>query len=80
MKVLLITLLLVLLCSAQVLTLTCYTCENEHDATCKIETDCPTNAAYCKTFQRGNQLSRTCEEFCAEDYYTTCCQGDLCSP
>lgn len=36
-----------------VLTLTCYTCENDNDQTCKIETDCPTTAQYCKTFKKG---------------------------
>ncbi|TDH15161.1 hypothetical protein EPR50_G00027940 [Perca flavescens] len=75
MKVLLLTLLL-LLCSTQVLTLRCYTCEG--DDRCKTETDCPPSAQYCQTKINGDELSRTCEEFCAEDYSTKCCKSNLC--
>ncbi|KAK5868430.1 hypothetical protein PBY51_009447 [Eleginops maclovinus] len=77
MKVLLLTLLL-LVCSTQVLTLRCYTCEGNAD--CKAETDCPESAGYCKTWEHGDELLRTCEELCAEDDFTTCCTSDLCSP
>ncbi|CAI5694004.1 unnamed protein product [Oreochromis niloticus] len=78
MKVLLLTLLFVLLCSTQVLTLNCYICEDENDISCKTETVCPLSAQYCKTIQRGDRIFRSCEEFCAEDYFTTCCREDLC--
>ncbi|XP_044059247.1 lymphocyte antigen 6D [Siniperca chuatsi] len=78
MKVLLLTLLLLLLCSTQVLTLRCYTCEGENDDVCKTETDCPASAQYCKTYEKLDEFSRTCEDFCAEDFFTTCCQDDLC--
>ncbi|XP_035536038.1 lymphocyte antigen 6D [Morone saxatilis] len=79
MKVLLLTVLLLLLCSTQVLTLRCYTCESDNDDLCKTETDCPDTAQYCKTVMGGGDIkSRTCEEFCAEDLFTTCCQQDLC--
>ncbi|XP_072248972.1 lymphocyte antigen 6D [Leuresthes tenuis] len=78
MKLQLISMLLLLLCSTQVLTLKCFTCEGEGDEICKTETDCPSSAQYCKTTQRGDEMSRTCEEFCAEDYFTTCCEEDLC--
>ncbi|XP_040901536.1 lymphocyte antigen 6D [Toxotes jaculatrix] len=78
MKVLLLTLLLLLVCSTHVLTLRCYTCEGENDDICKTVTDCQASDQYCKTTRRGDQISRTCEEFCAEDFFTTCCHDDLC--
>ncbi|XP_068568940.1 lymphocyte antigen 6 complex, locus D [Cebidichthys violaceus] len=78
MKVLLLTLLL-LLCSAQVLTLRCYVCRDAQDEYCKTETDCPPSSHFCKTFESDVQFSRTCEQLCAEDQYTTCCSTDLCS-
>ncbi|XP_071352597.1 lymphocyte antigen 6D [Trachinotus anak] len=78
MKVLLLTLLLLLLCSTHVLTLRCYICENESDDTCKTETECQASAQYCKLTQKDDQISRTCEEFCEDDYFTQCCETDLC--
>ncbi|XP_022074072.1 lymphocyte antigen 6D [Acanthochromis polyacanthus] len=75
MKVLLLMALL-LLCSTQVLTLKCYTCDDGAD--CKTETDCPPSSVYCKTTAHGDEFSRTCEEDCDEDFFTTCCQQDLC--
>ncbi|XP_022616957.1 lymphocyte antigen 6D [Seriola dumerili] len=78
MKVLLLMLLLLLLCSTHVLTLRCYTCENENDDICKMVTQCPLSAQYCKTTQDGDNLYRTCEEFCDEDFFTSCCDEDLC--
>uniref|UniRef100_A0A3B4UGW7 P2X purinoceptor n=1 Tax=Seriola dumerili TaxID=41447 RepID=A0A3B4UGW7_SERDU len=36
-----------------VLTLRCYTCENENDDICKMVTQCPLSAQYCKTTQDG---------------------------
>ncbi|KAG7223117.1 hypothetical protein INR49_015876 [Caranx melampygus] len=56
MKVLLLTLLLLLLCSTQVLTLQCFTCVDENDDICKTVTECPPEAQYCKTTQRGTLL------------------------
>ncbi|XP_026231707.1 lymphocyte antigen 6D [Anabas testudineus] len=78
MKVLLLTLLLVLLCSTQVLTLRCYVCTSEDDNICKTEADCAATAQYCKTYQKELTFTRTCEDFCAEDHFTKCCQEDLC--
>ncbi|XP_029302769.1 lymphocyte antigen 6D [Cottoperca gobio] len=79
MKVQLLTLLL-LLCCTQVLTLRCYTCVGEDDEDCKVETECPATAQYCMTMQYGGELSRTCQDYCAEDDNTYCCQEDLCDP
>ncbi|XP_037328104.2 lymphocyte antigen 6D [Pungitius pungitius] len=76
MKVLLPTLLL--LCSAQVLTLRCFTCRDGSDGICKEATDCPTSSHFCKTFENDTQFSRTCEDFCVEGQHTTCCKSDLC--
>ncbi|KAM9317711.1 lymphocyte antigen 6D [Pholidichthys leucotaenia] len=78
MKVLILSLLLLLLCSTQVFTLTCYTCETSD---CKEETVCPESATFCKTVltNEGDIDDRTCEETCSEDYVTRCCMTDLCS-
>ncbi|KAM9359005.1 lymphocyte antigen 6D [Symphorus nematophorus] len=80
MKVqLLMFLLLLLLCSTQVLTLRCYTCE---DSNCKTATECPDSAQYCKTvLNEGEIVSQTCEDICDEQEYpaTSCCQDDLCN-
>ncbi|XP_041851638.1 lymphocyte antigen 6D [Melanotaenia boesemani] len=78
MKVLLLSVLVLLLCSTHVLTLQCYTCESDSDQICKTVTVCSDTAQYCKTVLHGDVISRTCEEFCAQDYFTTCCQEDLC--
>ncbi|RVE64552.1 hypothetical protein OJAV_G00126960 [Oryzias javanicus] len=78
MKVMLISMVLLLLCSAQVLTLKCYTCDGENDKICKTETVCPPLKDYCRTYQKGDVFSRSCESLCAEDYFTTCCTTDLC--
>ncbi|XP_008279875.1 lymphocyte antigen 6D [Stegastes partitus] len=75
MKVLLLMLLL-LLCSTQVLTLKCYTCDGDLD--CKTETDCPSSSQYCKTIVHGDEFSRTCENSCVDDDFTICCDEDLC--
>ncbi|PWA20247.1 lymphocyte antigen 6D [Gambusia affinis] len=78
MKVLLLSMVVLLLCSTQVLTLKCFTCQDENDTICKTETVCHSSNQYCKTYKKGNALSRSCEEFCAEDFFTVCCQEDLC--
>ncbi|TKS81311.1 hypothetical protein D9C73_015416 [Collichthys lucidus] len=79
MKVLLLTTVLLLLCSTQVLALRCYTCDNTNDPDCKTETECPESAQYCKTVERAGDIqSRTCEEFCAESEFINCCDEDLC--
>ncbi|KAG8002172.1 hypothetical protein GBF38_012552 [Nibea albiflora] len=80
MKVLLLTtVLLLLLCSTQVLTLRCYTCDGTDESDCKTETDCPASAQYCKTVERGGDIqSRTCEQFCSESEFVNCCDEDLC--
>nr|XP_054598858.1 lymphocyte antigen 6D [Nothobranchius furzeri] len=78
MKVLLLTLVTLLLCSTQVLTLQCYSCEGDTDHICKTVTTCQSTSMYCKTYIKGDDISRSCEEFCQEDFFTTCCQEDLC--
>ncbi|KAM3616156.1 uncharacterized protein V6R79_013388 [Siganus canaliculatus] len=79
MKVLLVMVLL-LLCSTQVLTLKCYTCGGPNDRVCQVETECASNAEFCKTVENaeGAIASRSCEQDCFEDDFTTCCEGDLC--
>ncbi|XP_021442826.1 short neurotoxin 7-like [Oncorhynchus mykiss] len=74
---LLTTMLLVLLCSTQVLTLRCYTCDMA-DADCKQETECPPSSMYCRTVVTADTVTRTCEEMCASGVNVYCCQGDLC--
>ncbi|CAN9511557.1 unnamed protein product [Ophioblennius macclurei] len=76
MKTVVLAALLLLLCSTQVLTLRCNTCDGDD---CKMETDCPSTAQYCKTVTlAGDIVSRTCEEMCEEDDFTSCCSEDLC--
>ncbi|XP_074497572.1 uncharacterized protein LOC141771335 [Sebastes fasciatus] len=75
MKVLLLTLLVLSLCSIQVLTLKCYTCVGTD---CKVVENCATEKVHCRTYAKGDVLERACEQFCAEDDFTTCCQQDLC--
>nr|XP_043888453.1 lymphocyte antigen 6D-like [Solea senegalensis] len=76
MKILLLTLLVVLLCSTQVLTLRCYTCEGDSE-NCKAETEClPTD--YCKTVVGGNTMRRGCAARCVPNDVTYCCQENLC--
>ncbi|XP_030295134.1 lymphocyte antigen 6D-like [Sparus aurata] len=79
MKLLLLT-IVVLLCSTQVLTLTCYTCGGASDPDCKTETVCPSTAQFCKTVESGGDItSRTCEALCSEETYgVSCCSTDLC--
>ncbi|XP_062873402.1 lymphocyte antigen 6D [Trichomycterus rosablanca] len=75
MKLLLCTFVVVLLCTASVHSLQCYTCV---DGNCKTPTDCPSSSNFCKTVSTPNELSRTCEEFCVPGVNVHCCQGDLC--
>ncbi|XP_060754184.1 lymphocyte antigen 6D [Neoarius graeffei] len=75
MKLLLCTFFLVLLCSASVYSLQCYTCQTED---CKTPTECPASSHFCKTVSSPNGFSRTCEEFCVPDVNTYCCEEDLC--
>ncbi|XP_024301223.1 short neurotoxin 8 [Oncorhynchus tshawytscha] len=74
---LLTTMLLVLLCNTQVLTLRCYTCE-EDDADCKQVTECPPSSMFCRTVVTADTVTRTCEEMCVSGVNAYCCQGDLC--
>ncbi|XP_069390806.1 uncharacterized protein [Paralichthys olivaceus] len=78
MKVLLVTGLLLLLCSAHVLTLQCNTCASETDEECKTLVECQPSELYCKTVTDGDQIYRSCETFCDTDDFTTCCQTDGC--
>ncbi|XP_029923262.1 lymphocyte antigen 6D [Myripristis murdjan] len=78
MKILLLTLLLVLLCSTQVHTLQCYTCSSEQDDICKTETNCPSSSRFCKTVVSADSISRTCEVNCAASENVLCCNEDLC--
>ncbi|KAM4628188.1 lymphocyte antigen 6D [Polymixia lowei] len=73
---LLLVLLVVLMCSTQVHTLRCYTCES--DENCKLETECPSTAKYCKTAWTSDSLSRTCAELCDPGVDVECCETDLC--
>ncbi|KAL7399790.1 hypothetical protein ABVT39_001794 [Epinephelus coioides] len=77
MKVLLLVTLL-LLCSTQVLTLRCYTCDGNPD--CKTETECPDSSQYCMTSfsTDGETISRSCVELCNTGH--PCCSTDLCDP
>ncbi|XP_060901843.1 lymphocyte antigen 6D [Labrus mixtus] len=76
MKVLLLTLLL-LLCSTQVLSIRCFTC-NSADDHCTVQTDCP-NDHYCMVREHSGSVSRTCAEICTENNHTSCCEEDLCN-
>ncbi|KAB5550636.1 hypothetical protein PHYPO_G00056080 [Pangasianodon hypophthalmus] len=76
MKLLLCTFILVLLCSASVHSLKCFTCENGN---CKTPTECPAHSNFCKTVSSPDEFSRTCEEFCVPGVNTFCCQEDFCS-
>ncbi|CAF91629.1 unnamed protein product [Tetraodon nigroviridis] len=78
MKLVLLTLLL-LVCTSQVLTLTCYVCTNENDKVCATELECPKSSNYCVTVESEGEISsRTCEANCPSGPYTTCCNEDLC--
>ncbi|XP_058490803.1 short neurotoxin 3-like [Solea solea] len=82
MKILLLTLLVVLLCSTQVLTLQCYTCEdpdNPANTTPCVE-ECADGVFYCKTVVSENSLTRGCASECTNDENTGCCNVDLCDP
>ncbi|XP_056139415.1 lymphocyte antigen 6D [Lampris incognitus] len=76
MKILLLAVLVGLLCSTQVHTLRCFTCESDVD--CKTAVECPPSANYCKTVVNGDTFSRTCEDTCVEEVDVTCCQEDDC--
>ncbi|XP_071372394.1 lymphocyte antigen 6D [Centroberyx affinis] len=76
MKVLLPTLLLLLLCSTQVHTLKCLTCDG--DDSCKVETECPPESRYCRIVTTIDSVSRTCEEECTPEVDVICCEEDLC--
>ncbi|MEQ2293246.1 hypothetical protein AMECASPLE_031329 [Ameca splendens] len=67
-----------LIFSSIVLTLKCFTCQDENDTVCKTVTECHSSNQYCKTYKKGDTFSRSCEEFCAEDFFTVCCQEDFC--
>ncbi|XP_011616906.1 three-finger toxin A2-like [Takifugu rubripes] len=78
MKVVLVTLLL-LVCSTQVLTLTCFVCADANDTICMEEFPCPDGSNYCVTVEQGGVISsRTCEPTCPDTPYTNCCTEDLC--
>ncbi|XP_034459303.1 lymphocyte antigen 6D [Hippoglossus hippoglossus] len=78
MKVLFLTLLLLLVCSTQVLTLRCNTCTSGADVECKTPVECELTEVYCRTVMDGDQMDRTCEQFCDPDDFTSCCQTDEC--
>ncbi|XP_069045882.1 lymphocyte antigen 6D [Lepisosteus oculatus] len=76
MRMLLCAALLLLLCSSQVQSLKCYTCEN--DPKCKTETECPPSSQFCRTEATATAFSRSCEEICVPSVTVTCCTEDLC--
>ncbi|XP_061682995.1 lymphocyte antigen 6D [Syngnathoides biaculeatus] len=67
-----------LLCSTQVLTLKCYSCEGEDQNDCKTAVTCKENETFCKIRGLGDNVTRGCAKECDEDTMTTCCQVDLC--
>ncbi|KAI7803483.1 lymphocyte antigen 6D [Triplophysa rosa] len=75
MKVLACALVVMLVCSVTVHSLRCFTCQGDN---CKVETECPASANYCKTAASVDFLSRTCEEFCTPEVNVHCCSEDLC--
>ncbi|XP_061538478.1 lymphocyte antigen 6D [Phycodurus eques] len=78
MKLVLVTTLLLLLCSTQVLTLSCYSCNDEDRNDCITVKTCNENETFCKIYGLGNKISSGCAKKCVEDSQTTCCQSDLC--
>ncbi|TRY98975.1 hypothetical protein DNTS_001241 [Danionella cerebrum] len=79
MKNLFCVLVLMVICSATVNSLQCFTCV---DGFCKIKTECPPSANFCRTEANLTYVSRTCEEFCTpgETLNTeiSCCTQDFC--
>ncbi|XP_016334973.1 lymphocyte antigen 6D [Sinocyclocheilus anshuiensis] len=75
MKMLVCALIVLLLCSASVHSLTCYTCV---DGDCKTPNECPASSNFCKTVSTATVFSRTCEEFCVPGVNIHCCTSDLC--
>ncbi|AWO99369.1 putative lymphocyte antigen 6D-like [Scophthalmus maximus] len=60
------------------LTIRCFTCDNAEDDICKTVVECDAAAIYCKAVTTADGIIRTCEELCADDNNTTCCQEDEC--
>ncbi|XP_057695584.1 lymphocyte antigen 6D [Corythoichthys intestinalis] len=73
-----LTLLFLLLCSTQVLTLECYSCVGSDENECNDVKTCKENELYCKTTGSGSEVHMDCSETCVESSTTTCCQTNLC--
>ncbi|XP_054650410.1 lymphocyte antigen 6D [Dunckerocampus dactyliophorus] len=79
MKVLLVTLMLLLLCSTQVLTLRCFTCNGGDQNPCTTVTECSSEETVCKTTFSSNKIQKGCAPACDEkEPLTSCCEVDLC--
>ncbi|KAL0973351.1 hypothetical protein UPYG_G00202340 [Umbra pygmaea] len=78
---LLTTVILLLLCSSQVLTLRCFTCDQNNPDNCKVVTECPGSSKFCRTVTiAGEIVSRSCQDTCVKDDNIQCCQQDMCDP
>ncbi|KAF4116106.1 hypothetical protein G5714_003595 [Onychostoma macrolepis] len=75
MKALVCALVLMLVCSTTVHSLQCFTCVGDD---CKVRTECPPSANFCRTEATAHSLSRTCEESCTPAENIHCCNHDLC--
>ncbi|KAM8853805.1 uncharacterized protein ACB058_010208 [Synchiropus picturatus] len=80
MKVLLLTVTLLLLCSTEVLSLRCIVCTNQLDINCKTSVECPTqDHVWCKTDVHDfEHISKSCATACTDDGVTACCNTDDC--
>ncbi|KAJ7990632.1 hypothetical protein DPEC_G00302410 [Dallia pectoralis] len=79
MKTLILTtVLLLLVCSSQVHSLSCFTCDPNNPENCKVVTQCPPSSQYCRTVVTATTVARSCEEMCDPGVNIYCCQGDLC--
>ncbi|KAJ8414636.1 hypothetical protein AAFF_G00038380 [Aldrovandia affinis] len=77
MKLLLLFLLLALICTWQVQSLRCYTCNP--DAKDLVETDCPDEKTFCKSEYDDGSVTRTCAMTCVSTEMIGCCDTDLCN-
>ncbi|KAG1967960.1 hypothetical protein F2P79_003099 [Pimephales promelas] len=75
MKALVCALALLLVCSTTVHSLQCFTCVEDD---CKVATQCPPSANFCRTEATASHLSRTCEDTCTPGENVHCCDHDLC--
>ncbi|CAL8344787.1 unnamed protein product [Arctogadus glacialis] len=77
MKVFLLALLVVLMCSTQVHTLRCFVCEGEEG--CATATECLNHEKFCKMSFTETSVSRSCASECKMDENQDCCMEDECN-